>query len=239
MLEESRPGAHVVLLRPRGAANLGAIARAMKNFGLSRLTLVDPRLKSWFEAWMMAVHAEDILRNAESVPRIDEALASATWIVGTTIRPLPGQRVLTPRQVAEEAQRRGPPTLLFGDEESGLQNEDLIRCHDVSMIPVSPDQPSLNLAAAVLVYAYELHAAGAPPPVVDDEPRADRATLVRIEETMRAALIEAGFQDVDRKRHGVPELMQPLYRAGLTDLEARLWLVAWNKSRAALTALRR
>jgi TrmH family RNA methyltransferase len=225
---------HVVLLRPRGAANLGSIARALKNCGMHRLTLVEPRLGSWFEAWMMAVHAHDVLREAESMPKLAPALVDARWIVGTTIRPLPGQRLLTPRQVAAEAAVRGPPTLLFGDEEAGLRSVEIARCHDVSIIPGSPLQPSFNLAQAVMIYCYELFAAHgeaqatpAPPPVE----RADEGAVAHVEDALRARLEATGFADVDRPRHGITELMQPLRRAGLTDLEARLWTAALQRAR--------
>lgn len=225
---------HVVLLRPRGAANLGSIARALKNCGMHRLTLVEPRLGSWFEAWMMAVHAHDVLRSTESMPKLLPALDDARWIVGTTIRPLPGQRMLTPKQVAEEAAVRGAPTLLFGDEESGLRSVEIARCHDVSVIPGSPGQPSFNLAQAVMIYCYELFAAHgdavhlpAPPPVE----RADEAAIVHVEAALRELLEATGFADVDRPRHGITELMQPLRRAGLTDLEARLWTAALKRAR--------
>ncbi|MFO1076992.1 MAG: TrmH family RNA methyltransferase [Planctomycetota bacterium] len=80
---------HVVLLRPRWASNLGAVARVMKNFGLGRLTIVDSRIGSWVDAWRNAVKAGDVLEHAESAPDLAAALAEARWIVGTTDDPPP------------------------------------------------------------------------------------------------------------------------------------------------------
>jgi tRNA/rRNA methyltransferase len=92
-------GTHVVLLRPRWARNLGSVARAMKNFGLSRLTLVDSRIGSWSDAWVMAVQADSVLRAAVQSDDLDATLAGASWVVGTTNTPPAGTRVLTPREV--------------------------------------------------------------------------------------------------------------------------------------------
>jgi TrmH family RNA methyltransferase len=225
-------GVELVVMRPRGAANLGAIARAMKNFGLARLTLVDPRLRSWTDAWKMAVQADDVLRAATTAPSLDQALlaSASTWVVGTTMRPLPGQRVLTPREVAAETVARGGVTLLFGDEESGLQNAELLRCHAVSRIATGMEQPSVNLAQAVLVYAYELFVAAGTAPAPAAVAMADAATIARLEAALREALVTSGFADVDRPKHGVVDLMQPLRRAGLTAAEARLWLAALAKT---------
>ena len=151
--------AHVVLLRPRWARNLGSVARAMKNFGLSRLTLVESQIGSWNDAWQMAVHAGDVLEASVQADDLEQALADAAWVVGTTNNPPGSVQVLTPREVAEEAARRGPPTLLFGGEINGLDLAELLRCHAVSVVPTAPEQSSLNLAQAVCVYGAELFAA--------------------------------------------------------------------------------
>lgn len=90
----------------------------------------------------MAVKADDVLNATLQTQSLDAALAEATWIVGTTNRARPGQRILSPRELAAEALERGAPTLLFGDENSGLDNLELLRCHDVSTIATSPEQSS-------------------------------------------------------------------------------------------------
>lgn len=226
---------HIVLLQPRGAFNLGAVARAMKNFGLHRLTLVGSRVGSWTDAWRMAVESGDILEGAQSSDQLEPVLAEARWIVGTTNRPLPGQSVLTPRQVAEQARQRGAPLLLFGCEENGLDNHELRRCHDVSTIPVAPAQSSLNLAQAVLVYAAELFAAAAaqapelalPPP--PPPPPAPAALLQHLERQLREALVGSTWGAKSRGVDALGELLQPFYRAGLTEVEVRAWLVALSR----------
>jgi TrmH family RNA methyltransferase len=224
-------GTHVVLLRPRWARNLGSVARAMKNFGLSRLTLVDSRIGSWSDAWVMAVQADSVLRAAVQSDDLDATLAGASWVVGTTNTPPAGTRVLTPREVAREALERGPPALLFGGEISGLDAKELLRCHVVSAIPTAPEQSSLNLAHAVCIYAAELfceaRGGAAPVPVTELAPT---GMLQRVEQALAALLENSAWSKADRPKNAIAHLMQPLYRAGLTDAEAHAWLTALNKA---------
>lgn len=221
---------HVVLLRPRWAQNLGSVARAMKNFGLRRLSLVDSRIGSWTDAWRMAVQARDVLDDAVQTDDLDAALAPSTWIVGTTNEPPPGARVLSPREVAAEAVQRGAPTLLFGGEINGLEPAELLRCHAVSVIPTAPAQSSLNLAQAVCVYAAALFAAHGATDAPPAPPAATADLLQRLEATLRKLLEASAWTDASRGKHAIAELMQPLYRAQLTDDEVRAWLVALHKA---------
>jgi tRNA/rRNA methyltransferase len=227
---------HIVLLRPRRASNLGAVARAMKNFGLQRLSLVQSEIGSWADAWRMAVQAHDVLQGTSQAADLESVLGEDRWVVGTTNRPLPGQSLLSPRQLAELAARRGAPTLLFGDEESGLNHRELLRCHDLSMIPVARAQSSLNLAQAVVVYAAALfNEALAQDPATDAAPvpaappPASAAMLGHLERTLRDALLSSEWADSSRPRDAVAELMQPFYRAALTEREVGSWLVALSR----------
>lgn len=221
---------HVVLLRPRWAQNLGAVARAMKNFGLRRLSIVDSRIGSWTDAWRMAVQANDILEGAVRSDDLAAVLAPSRWIVGTTNEAPTGMRVLSPRDVAAEAAQRGAPTLLFGGEINGLAPAELLRCHAASTIPTAAEQSSLNLAQAVCVYGAELFAAhgiAAAPPA----PAMATADLMqRLEAALRRLLETSAWTDANRGKHAIAELMQPLYRAQLTDEEVRAWLVALGKA---------
>jgi tRNA/rRNA methyltransferase len=223
---------HIVLLRPRWANNLGSVARAMKNFGLRRLTLVDSRIGSWTDAWKMAVHSKDVLENAKQAGSLDEVVASSTWIVGTTNEPLQGQRVLSPRELAMEASTRSDTTLLFGGEINGLEPAELLRCHAVSVIPTAPEQSSLNLAQAVAVFAAELFAerrSASSPPAPSDA-LATAEMMQHLERALAHLLDTSAWRDASRGKHAIAELMQPMWRAQLTDAEVRAWLVALNKA---------
>lgn len=222
------PSVHVVLLRPAEPMNLGAVARAMKNFGLARWTLVDPKTTDLVTARRVAVHAEELLDALPTAPSLASAVASARWVVGTTSRGIEGRPALSPREVARQAlEVEGEVALVFGGEESGLSNADLLQCHALSSIPAAPEQPSLNLGQAVLVYAYELfHAAAAAPTAPAKQERADDGALQQAERAIRGLLEASGFPDPDRPGHGVRELASGLRRAGLTPSEARLWVAA-------------
>jgi TrmH family RNA methyltransferase len=229
-----RPPIRLVLLRPRNAENLGAAARAMKNCGLSEWTWVRPEAEDLEPAWRLAVHAEDVLEAAGRADSLEEAVADCVWVVGTSSRKVEGKRRLSPRSVAEELVQRaaqGPVALVFGDERSGLTNAEVERCHDLSSVPTAPEQPSINLAQAVLLYAYEVRMAlltasphaPAPLPVA-----ATDAELSQVEQALADALVAGGFL-VDthiRGRTALRDLFAPLRRSRLSRREARLWLAA-------------
>ncbi len=231
-----------VLVRTRMGGNLGAAARAMKVAGIRRLVLVKAQLKDREAAARMAVHAGDVLEGARRVDDLASALVGATWVVGTSMRAFPGQRSLPPRAVAAEARSvlaaGGEVALVFGDEESGLANDDLLACHDASRVPTAPEQPSLNLAAAVQVYAYELHLASLEPGSPEPRERAPEEELGATERALRQVLESSGFVDPDRPGHGVRELAHTLRRAGLTTAEAKLWQAALYQAAGALVRKR-
>ena len=221
---------HVVLLRPRWAQNLGSVARAMKNFGLRRLSIVDSRIGSWTDAWRMAVQANDILEAAVRADDLQAVLAPSAWIVGTTNHAPAGMRVLSPREVAAEASHRGAPTLLFGGEINGLAPAELLRCHAVATIPTAAEQSSLNLAQAVCVFGAELFAAHGTTVAPPAPPLATADLMQRLEAAVTKLLEGSAWTDASRGKHAIADLMQPLYRAQLTDEEVRAWLVAMSKA---------
>jgi len=202
----------IVLMRPRNADNLGAIARAMKNFGLSDWVVVSPNPKLLEVPGMnrLAVHAGELLESVRRVETLAEAVADCTWVVGTAMqRRDVGRPRVTPDRIAMRAPNE-KLALVFGDERSGLTNEDLAQCHDVSFIPTSEEQPSLNLAQAVLVYAYEL--TYKKQPEAPGPQAADDALLRRVAQSLAEVL---GGEH--------PELMRTLIRARLSKKEAEHW----------------
>ena len=149
----------IVLVRPRDPNNIGACARAMGNFGLSDLRVVDPYEPVWRES-VSAVGVNDIMQQAKRCATLDEALQDTAFSMASTaiknreikqeIVPLPA---LNERlQVAPE----GRVALVFGNEKSGLSGEDIERCDVVLNIPTASKQPSINLAQAVILTCYEL-----------------------------------------------------------------------------------
>jgi tRNA/rRNA methyltransferase len=157
----------VVLHRPQKLVNVGGAVRAMKNMGLRRLRLVAPVAFDWYDIAGIAHRSDDILAAVEVFDQLDAALADTSYVVGTTARRRGAFRdTSTPRELAPEILARaahGPVALLFGPEDNGLANAELDRCHALITIPTDPSYPSLNLAQAVLLLAYELRLASAQP----------------------------------------------------------------------------
>lgn len=154
-------GPAVVLVRPREEGNIGSAARAMANLGLGRLVLVEPAPGFGPTARAFAVGAGWVLDGARRVDSLAAAVAPFRLAVGTTSsRERESRPVLTARELPAALARLAVDpddvALVFGPEVSGLDNDDLARCGLVVTVPCAPVQPTLNLAQAVLVLAYEL-----------------------------------------------------------------------------------
>jgi len=150
----------IVLVRTTHPGNIGAAARAMANMGLEHLYLVQPRTFPSAEATARAAGAEGLLCTAKVCETLDEAVAECGLVVGSTARE---RRVRWPAldpdlamAMAFKQGQAGNVALVFGQEASGLTNDELDRCQVHVRIPVDPVFPSVNLAAAVMVLSYEL-----------------------------------------------------------------------------------
>jgi len=152
----------IVLINTTHPGNVGATARAMKNMGFSRLSLVAPKTFPDPEADARASGAEDILARAEVVGSLDEALVGCHTVFGLSARTRKiAWPVLEAREAAQQIahllgeKKNEQVAILFGQEQSGLTNEALAKCHYQISIPANPDYASLNLAQAVQVMLYE------------------------------------------------------------------------------------
>ena len=153
----------VVLVRTSHPGNIGAAARAMANMGLSDLRLVEPAEFPGPAATARAAGAYHVLENAQICRTLDEAIADSGFVVGATARSRsiawPSSDPASVMTELVEQSRAGKVSLLFGREASGLTNEEMDRCQRHVRIPVNENYPSLNLAAAVLIFGYELRRA--------------------------------------------------------------------------------
>ncbi|MCG8415786.1 MAG: RNA methyltransferase, partial [Pseudomonadales bacterium] len=154
----------IVLVNTSHPGNIGATARAMKNMGLQHLVLVQPEDFPSGVAVGRAASAVDLLDRAQVVESLEAAVADCGLVIGASARrrsiPWP---MLDPQGCGEKsvaATRDNKVALVFGREDSGLNNEELQLCHFHVQIPANPDYSSLNLAAAVMVVCYELRKAG-------------------------------------------------------------------------------
>jgi tRNA/rRNA methyltransferase len=157
----AEPAPIVILVEPQLPENIGAVARAMANFGLSRLRLVAPR-PSWpnAKATMMAAGADRILEAAALYDRLEAAIADCSFVVATTARAHDQAKpvidaagaaaLMAPRVAAGEV-----VALVFGRERNGLENDEVALADRILTLPVNPAFASLNLAQAVVIVAYE------------------------------------------------------------------------------------
>ncbi len=216
----------IVLVEPSHPGNIGAAARAMKTMGIGRLALVNPSRFPDPQADWRAAGAGDVIETARVFDDLDSAIAECRWVVGTSARerriPWP---VADVREAAEEVVRQartGPVAVLFGRETSGLTNDELQRCNRHLRIPASPDYPSLNLAMAVQVVAYELfrHAGGSSGrlPAWDRAP-ATAAAVNALFEHLETVLTETEFLDPDNPGQTLTRLRRLLARIQLDETE--------------------
>jgi tRNA/rRNA methyltransferase len=222
----------VVLVRPKTASNVGAVARVLRNMGLTELVLVAPEADPADpRADLLATrHGRGVLQSARVVADLGEAVHDCLMVAATSAQvggPCRRQSVGTPEEVAAHLLRvmpSGPAALVFGPEPSGLMDDEVARCHYLIHIPADPAYPALNLAQSVAVCLYVLRAAWlrqagqTPPP----EPPAPFADQERMFEHLRAALEAIHFlygPKADALMHGLRHLIG---RAGPTAMEVKL-----------------
>lgn len=150
-----------ILVNPAVPANVGAAARALKTMGFSELRLVNPCDHLGMEARMLAHASNEILENAKVFPSLSEAVKDIDLVIGATARRRT-KRVeyirsnLLTQLILEKGKSIRTVAMVFGSEESGLSNEDAAHCDVLTSISMAVKYPSLNLAQAVMVFAYEL-----------------------------------------------------------------------------------
>ena len=241
----------IVLSRPAEAGNVGAVCRAMKNMGLSRLRLVSPGFSAdaastdvaskdatlseagFAYGWNLAViqaraiHAADVWERAETFDSLAAAVKDCALVIGTTRRR--GRRRKQVTMTAVEAalfvkSHPGPAALVFGNERTGLEDHEIDICNMASHIPVDETFPSLNLSHAVQIYAYELFKALASP-----ESDGVKGQWVPIDEEAIEALVRdvtANLRILGFYRQAGREEQERFFRdlfsrAGITEREGR------------------
>ena len=217
----------IVLVATSHPGNIGAAARAMKTMGLSRLVLVNPKRYPDPQAEWRAASATDVLDDCQVCASLDEAIADCHWVVGASARP---RRIPWPVADARDSAKKllaeanaGQVAVLFGREADGLSNEELQRCNAHLRIPASPEYPSLNLAMAVQVVAYELFAAQSAPLESEwDRPPATAAEVEALLTHLERLLVAADFLDPQNPGQTLTRLRRLAARAGLDQTEVRM-----------------
>jgi tRNA/rRNA methyltransferase len=228
--EEALKNIRIVLNGAVHPGNIGASARALKTMGLARLYLVAPQRYPDPEAAWRASRATDVLDNAIVCATLDEALSGVAFAVACSAR---SREIAVPeisvRQAAKQvvaAAHTQQAALVFGNETFGLTTEEVNKCRLLATIPAAPDYSSLNLAAAVQVFAYELRmaaigeAAGEP----SERPRelASHEEIEGFYEHLERTMVEAGFLDPEHPKKLMPRLRRLFARAQLEKEEVNI-----------------
>lgn len=220
----------IVLSRPSHPGNIGATARAMKTMGLSNLWLVQPEAFPHPVAEARATGAVDVLATARVVSSLEEALAGTVLSGAVTAR---RRDLALPRCFAREAAgqivqwtQKGDVALVFGNETSGLSNDEVGLCAFPVTIPTNPDYSSLNLAAAVQLLSYELRmAALSPVPFDEQDGCLEPASHEEVEgfyRHLQKAMVNSGFLDPEKPRRLIPRMRRLYGRVRLEKEEVAI-----------------
>ncbi len=232
----------VVLVRARNSSNIGAAARAMRDFGFAHLRVVN-EFTPPFEGARSAVDAADVLAAAKIYPTVAEAVADCTLVVGTTavgernlqhhLLELPAAAACMELALGDPAQPTPRIALLFGSEKTGLSNQELSFCHWLLTIPMhqiaGERHVSMNLGQAIAVCLYELvrdtnPERESPQPGIAAGAAADSAALERITALMNRVL-EATEYTRRHAANGEPAQVRRLVRRiGVDAVDAPIWM---------------
>lgn len=216
----------VVLCRPRYGGNIGAAARAVKNMGLGGLVLVAPENYHLREARMFASNALDVLEGAPTFDTIEQSVAGCKIVLGTSRRIKSHRiRIMTPRESAGHILGNlgeDKAAILFGPEDNGLTSEELAHCHAVISIPAADPQPSLNLAQAVMVIAYELRMGVDGLPSVRSFGNASESEIGQMLDQASAVLEKSGFFIRNPKEKVLLHLKEIFTNGVTTSQDARI-----------------
>lgn len=249
----------VVLVKTTHSGNIGAVARACKTMGITHLRLVSPVADIDDDAVRRASGADDVLAQAEIYRDLQAAVADCHMVVGASARSRSMVwPVASPRDIAQDVYRADggfemkvvsgedaglTTALVFGQEASGLSNEELHLCHRHVCIPANPAYSSLNLAMAVQVVCYEMRmaamalvertvgvspAAGAHSAVLDadaegwDEPRASHSEVEGMLQHLEQTLIAIAYHDPENPRMLMPRLRRLFQRCKMDKIEVNI-----------------
>jgi TrmH family RNA methyltransferase len=239
---EERDRIVVVLVRARNPSNIGAVARAMHDFGFRHLRVVN-EFEVPFEAAKSAVDASAVLEAAQVFGGVAEAVADCSLVIGTTavgervlvhpLLPLPDAAIAMLRHLAEAKTEAaaGRVALLFGSEKTGLSNEELSYCHSLLTIPMEEQadlrHPSMNLGQAVAVCLYELIRQGGiemPVALPRGSAPAGAAEVERMVVLLDDVLERAGYKRHHPANSGQDMVRRLVLRMGLAEADAPVWM---------------
>lgn len=219
-----------VLANTSHPGNIGSAARAIRTMGFRRLSLVSPAHFPHIDAHVMAAGADDVLEAAQCSASLQEAIADCSLVLGATARPRGvALEELSPRDAASRvlaaASSGSEVALVFGNERSGLSNDEIKLCHAAVHIPSDPSYSSLNLSQAVQVLAYELRVgllAGVPPRQGNTDAPATAAELEGFFGHLATSLREIDFHKGRSEKTIMQRLRRLFLRANPDQRELRV-----------------
>jgi TrmH family RNA methyltransferase len=229
----------IVLVEPREAGNVGAVARAMKNFGFGELWVVGEHPELFPVSGWWASGADDVLASAHFAPSLLDAVGDAQLTVATTsMRGRTTPVTFTPKTLARKYAALGGDqvlALVFGREDSGLTREELVLCQHTAAIPTNGAFPTMNLAQSLCVFAYELSQIEPSP---ESRSRAKAADVERLHQRARELLLEVGFLHDNNPDRIYDDLRAILARADLDEREVTIALgiirqIEWKVRRSS------
>jgi tRNA (cytidine32/uridine32-2'-O)-methyltransferase len=220
----------MVMVNTSHPGNIGGSARAMKNMGLSRLVLIDPKEYPSEHAISRAASALDVIDKIQVLDNLDDAIADCSLVIGTSARerriPWP---LLTPRECGDRVwaeSKKHQVAILFGREDRGLTNDELQKCHFHVHIPANPEYSSLNISCALQVIAYEIRMSalneenGGPLHYDDwDIPPAKQSDMELYYEHLQETLEKLNFIDPDNPRQALNRLRRLYNRIRMDQME--------------------
>jgi tRNA/rRNA methyltransferase len=223
----------IILVNPTLSQNIGAAARAMLNFDLTELRLVNPKAE-WLnkEARSLAADADRVLENAQVFDTVEEAFKDIQLIYATTARPRDlNKEVITPNQAAQEIQanlnNNHKVGICFGSEKCGLDNDVIALCHKIITVPLNPSFTSINLAQSLVLVSYEMFQARVSNPLgvkqwqLQDE-IAPYDELLGLLQQLETELDKSGYFRADHKKPVMNRTLHNIFsRAQLSSQEVR------------------
>ncbi|MCZ6872875.1 MAG: RNA methyltransferase, partial [bacterium] len=216
----------IILVRSQSPGNIGSVARAMHNMGLSRLSLVQPQRFPHAEARMMACNAQTLLQQAQVYHSLSEAVSTCHWLIGTSARRRQYRKPpLNPRALAHKLPglcQQHQVGIIFGPEDAGLTTSELNLCHELMVIPTVSTATSLNLAQAVMVTCYEILQARYHPRSRQMPALASVQETEAMYEHLRQAFAIRGFSDTYQIERVLDGLRRLFDRVELEQRDVRL-----------------
>lgn len=221
----------IVMINTSHPGNIGAAARVMKNMGLTRLYLVDPKRFPDPEATAMASGADDLLSQAIVSQTLEQALEGCHLVMGSTARERKIQHeFVDAREAAQQAYGESATqqvALVFGRERTGMTNEEIGLCHKLINIPTNTQYSSLNVASAIQIVSYELMMASCNTPSNKPENTqpaeyASSDAMERFYQQLQQTLIDIDFLNPEQSPQLMPKLRHLYNRSRLRQEEVNI-----------------